>query len=71
MIKMSLFCPFCSENLIAVTSSGEEFTCRECDAMVDVLDADLSMVSRAPNHLDVSIMATVELTYRHVVVPAH
>lgn len=62
MITTSLCCPFCHDDLIAVTDSGEEFTCKDCAAMVDILDDDLCMVSRPPNQLDVSILATVELT---------
>lgn len=64
MIKTKLYCPFCHDDLVSVTSSGEEFTCRHCEAMVDILDADLCMVSQPPNHLDVSIMATLELGSR-------
>ncbi|MNK45300.1 hypothetical protein D3C87_640580 [compost metagenome] len=68
MITMSLYCPFCHDDLVSVTSSGEEFTCRHCEAMVDILDDDLCMVSRPPNHLDVSIMATLELGSRQATV---
>lgn len=68
MITMSLYCPFCHNDLVSVTSSGEEFTCRSCEAMVDVLDDDLCMVSQPPNQLDVTIMATMELTWRQATV---
>lgn len=66
MITMRLYCPFCHDDLVSVTESGEEFTCRHCEAMVDILDDDLCMVSQPPNHLDVSIMATLELGSRQV-----
>lgn len=68
MIKLNLYCPFCHDDLVSVTTSGEEFTCRACEAMVDILDEDLCMVSQPPNQLDVSIMATAELSWRQATV---
>lgn len=53
-------CPFCPGALTADTTSGEEFSCAACGAMVDILDADLAMVSRPP-HADVTIMRTRDL----------
>lgn len=61
MLKTAFHCPFCHQALHTDTTSGEEFSCRECEAMVDVIDADLAMVSRAPQHLDVVYIATSEL----------
>jgi hypothetical protein len=53
-------CPFCHQGLHADTDSGEEFSCHHCGAMVDVIDDDLTMVSRAP-HADVFYVATSEI----------
>ncbi len=64
MKTMNLYCPFCHDALVSVTMSGEEFACCACEAMVDILDDELCMVSQPPNHLDVSIMATLELGTR-------
>lgn len=60
MLKTLFHCPFCHHALRADTTSGEEFSCLSCEAMVDVIDDDLTMVSRAP-HLDVFYIATSEL----------
>lgn len=60
MFKTLFHCPFCHHALRSDTTSGEEFSCLSCEAMVDVLDDDLTMVSRAP-HLDVFYIATSEV----------
>ena len=61
MLKTLFHCPFCHNALRSDTTSGEEYSCLSCEAMVDVLDDDLTMVSRAPHHLDVFYIATSEL----------
>lgn len=60
IVAPAFHCPFCHRGLEADTDSGEEFSCRACAAMVDVIDDDLTMVSRAP-HSDVFYIATSEL----------
>lgn len=60
MAQSFYYCPFCHEALQADTESGEEFSCASCHAMVDILDEDLTMVSREP-HLDVFYVATREV----------
>lgn len=61
MFKTNFHCPFCHNALRSDTTSGEEFSCLGCEAMVDVIDDDLTMVSLAPHHLDVFYIATSEL----------
>lgn len=55
-------CPVCQGRMRADTTSGEEFTCPDCDAMLDVLDDDLSMLSLPP-HDEVCFVPTADLLW--------
>lgn len=57
----SFFCPFCCGRLQSDTASNEEFSCIKCKAMVDILDADLTMVSLPP-HDDIQFISTSRLS---------
>ncbi|MBI6545938.1 MAG: hypothetical protein HY692_04030 [Cyanobacteria bacterium NC_groundwater_1444_Ag_S-0.65um_54_12] len=65
-MSFRLCCPICEASMQEDTASGEEFSCPRCQAMLDIIDAELAMLSLPP-HENVTYILTAKLRWLPVI----